>query len=367
METVKINNNQNIVEKHFNYTDLFNILFTPIQIYKRIQSKNTSDMAETILLNYAFFAFVPYLTIDNLPADFEDYRYIYINAPMINTLTDKPFSFSFSNNTKIKSLFSGCGTDAKITIEDSGHISGNDFSESYTCTNNVLSNTFDILINKQNIIPYDLRTSRKIYMQVPSFLIATSTNNIKNTIMPKAMLNTNGENIVTAKSIFDTIYYNPDSSQLPYTYTQTVENNIIVNDGVTLSDTVYNTGRGVSKTTLATRLSNDTYKSSIEPDGHSADIINQIINGQIKEMSPKTYDDFINYINSPLENTSYNGIDKNKFDCFLSIPNKEWSITSPVLISDYIDTNMLNTIFQNKDFYKGKKFSIYFSKEPLGI
>ena len=25
METVKINNNQNIVEKHFKYTDLFNI------------------------------------------------------------------------------------------------------------------------------------------------------------------------------------------------------------------------------------------------------------------------------------------------------------------------------------------------------
>lgn len=366
METVKINNNQNIVEKHFNYTDLFNILFTPIQVNKRIQSKN-NVMEDTILLNYAFFAFVPYLTIDNLPADFEDYRYIYINAPMINTLTDKPFCFSFSNNTKIKSLFSGCGTNANIIVESSGRISGTDFSESYTCTNNVLTNTFDIPIDKQNIIPYDLRTSRKIYMQVPSFLIATSTNNIKNTIMPKAMLNINQRDIASEKSIFDTIYYNTDSSQLPYTYTTTEENNIIVDEGVTLSDSVYNSGRGVLKTPLATSLYKEAYKSSVEPDGHSTAIINQIINGHIKELSPKTYNEFINYINSPLENTSYNGIDKNKFDCFLSIPNKDWSITPPVLLNDYLKSNMLTTIFQNKDFYKGKKFSIYFSKDPMGI
>lgn len=370
METVKINSNQNIVEKHFKYTDLFNILFFPIKINKTIRPK--ANAAVSVVLNsYSFLSFVPYLTINNLPADFEDFRYIYIDAPLINAIGNTPYSLSISNSAKTKSLFSGNGYSANITYNESAKsITGDSYTESYCCTNNVLKNTFDFSIDKSSFLPYELRNSRQLFIQIPSYLLNNAISIFKNTIEPKYNYSP-GNTADTEISIFDAVSKSKTSNEQPFFGFRIEGENDVSNVtmGITtaenMNSTYNNINRPIDSATSYTQ-SYHLYKANVTPDNWELWLKFDIQDEMIKEMKGHTWTEFLNYINQPLEKTAYNGIDMTRFDSSLST-DSQWIDKNPKILSTFNLTNRLYTIMQNKSFYEDKLFSIYFSKEPMWI
>lgn len=366
METVKINNNQNIVEKHFKYTDLFNILFFPLLTNKIISPKANQGISLT-LANMCFLSFVPYLIIDNLPADFEDFRYIYIDAPMIDAIGNTPYSLSISNSPKVKSLFSGTGTSAGIIYnEPKETLTGDSFTETYCCTNNVLKDTFDFSIDKTSLLPYEIRNSRQLYIQIPSYLLGNAISVFKNTIEPKYTYQHGFEKV--ERSVFDNITVSKTSNEQPFFTTESIpvleDSPTIVKEALSTAENKYRLASG-----LNTRLSTDIYSATVTPDNWKASLTDDIFNERLKEMSGQTWSDFLNYINSPLENTSYNGIDKTNFVTRLITKNNGWENKNPISFKDTSTSTVqrLYTINQNKSFYEDKLFSIFFSKDPMGI
>lgn len=371
METVKINSNQNIVEKHFKYTDLFNILFFPIKINKTIRPKANPDV-NVVLTNYSFLSFVPYLTINNLPADFEDFKYIYIDAPLINAIGDTQYSLSISNSAKTKSLFSGNGYSAQIYYDETKQtITGDSYTESYCCTNNVLKNAYDFSIDKTSLLPYELRTSRQLFVQIPSYLLGNAMSVFKNTIEPKYSY-APGTAADTEVSVFDTVSKSKASNEQPFYGDKIPGKNDVSNvplGGISSADKKFSTYSLLSvKTAIVPALQGlyDFYKANVTPDNWELWLKFDIQDEMLKEMKGHVWTEFLNYINNPLEKTAYNGIDMTRFDSSLTT-NSEWLDKNPILLGDYNSVQKLYTINQNKSFYEDKLFSIYLSKEPMGI
>lgn len=336
MDTVKINSNQNIVEKSFTYQELYDIF--SMQFFVNLREYGQTNY----VTQYGYLISPPIVTIDNLPADFEDYKYIYINAPFLDFFnnSDTPFNFalSFSMDRTTKQLFTGNGYNAN---DDSKT------SEQFTLINNILTNTFDIATNKQQILPLSLSNVRKIYVQIPSPLIIYALTNQAGLIN----VNTGLHKISPQLPIYPTTDYHP--------------NKVIAQNNREIGLT-----KAVRTQQYSTPLSSENiWWCQPFPYFMATPLDFSAIKGKVYEkygITPDVFEKgFRDFVLDPYNNgrnIDFNN-NTNEYVTFTGTPDTRHANDFPLSGTDTPDIS----INSNQTFMENKLINIYFAKQPMGI
>ena len=345
METVKINSNQNIVEKSFTYQELYNIFIAGFTVRKWTQMN-----PDVMNNNPAYIIKPPIVTVNGLPSDFDSYKYIYINAPFLDfyNQTATPFNFplAFSKDMKTTDLFTGNGFSS---LNSDGDPVAQNETEVFSMLETVLSETVDIQTNKQTLIPQLISSARELYIQIPApLLIYALTNQLAN-ISPTKIYDDNAKTTVQKASYSQPYEFDGNAAF----YNATSNGRELPNSNMVLQRLTSNKPR------------NDRpYGTQIIPyTGWSrAYDISSLFSSQEKMTK------FFDFVNNPLNKKDSDG---NTID-FSGLPNfnsNTNSIQTTSYRTDYVNWHGWQNIpiLSNPSFMNKKLINIYFSKEPMGI
>lgn len=346
METVKITNTQNIVEKSFTYQQLYDIFVGGFTVRKWTQLN--PDMMND---NPCYIIKPPIVTVNGLPSDFESYKYIYINAPFLDfyNQTDTPFNFplAFSKDKKTTDLFTGNGFSS---LNSDGTPAAQNETEVFSMIHDVLAETVDIQTNKQTLIPQLISTAREIYIQIPTPLLIYALTNQLASISPTKIYDDNAKLIIQKSSYAQPFEFDGNAAF----YNATSNGRELPKSNMVLQPLTSNKPR------------NDRpYGTQVIPYTGLSRAFGLDVNGI---MTREKWKLLFNYINNPLNKKDSDG---NTID-FSGLPNfNDW--LGSIQPTRYT-TNSVNwhgwqniPILSNPSFMNKKLINIYFSKEPMGI
>lgn len=350
METVKINNNQNIVEKSFTYQQLYDIFVGGFTIRKK-----TMVNPDVMNDNPGYIIKPPIVTVNGLPSDFENYKYIYINAPFLDFFnqTNTPFNFplAFSKDMKTTDLFTGNGFSS---LNPDGTPEPQSETEVFSMINDVLAETVDIQTNKQTLIPQVISSARELYIQIPAPLLIYALTNQLGSISPTKIYD--NAKATNQKASYSQPYKAELGGMVEKFYNASPNGREMPNSNMILMSLD-------SSTNYLPRNNRANGTQIIPFTGWSRAFGMQSLFPSKEKMTK-----FFDFVNNPLNkiNTDGNTIDFSGLPNFNSNTN---SLQTTAYTVDYVNWHCGQNIpiLSNPSFMTKKLINIYFSKDPMGI